>query len=139
MKKHPTTQSKIIPAANTASAAGSIASVHNVCHALCLGAVAFLSIFGIVVASDALMWLETFSWPFWIMGIIFLTMSVAFYIRYGPCISWRMIIANTGLLVIGIPFAQRFGWLVWAPGIAITVFGVVLILNNRFIQRNEVM
>ena len=134
MKKQIQSKGRIVSAANTGSAAGSIASAHNVCHALCLGAVALLSVFGIVVASDALMWLEVFNWPFWLMGISFLLISLALYSRYGPCISWRMMIVNAGLLVVAIPFAQNLGylsWLAWAPGIAITVFGISLILKSR--------
>src|SRR3989344_357201 len=118
-------ENKLVGIAGNVGAAGSVVSAHNVCHVLCLGAVALLSVFGVIIASDALMWLEAFAWPFWIMGVAFLALSLALYAKYGPCISRKAILANAGLIVIGAPFAQSMQWLVWAPGVALTGFALL--------------
>ena len=127
-------ESKAAGAAGAASAGGSIAGAHNVCHALCLGAVAFLSVFGISASSTALMFLEDFALPFWIMGLAFLALSLAMLIKYGKCISRKLIVFNAGLLFIGVPFFQKdnYAWAFWLAGSIIAIYAVLWFLNDRY-------
>ncbi len=123
---------KLFGIAGTASGAGSIISAHNVCHAVCLAVVAFLSIFGIIVSSDVLMWLENYNLFFWSMGIMFLGISLILYYKMPCCISQKLIIFNTGLIIIGIPFFQNM--ISWSLGNLITTFSIGWYLRNKFFQ-----
>src|SRR3990167_8309259 len=94
--------------------AASIISAHNVCHAVCLGVVAVLSVFGIAVSSTALMFLQDYNMLFWTMGILFLLLSLVMYAKFGKCISTRLIIFNAGLVVAGTPFIPALQLVFWA-------------------------
>lgn len=91
----------------------SIISAHNVCHAVCLGAVAFLSLFGIAISSTALMFLQDYNLIFWSMGLFFLIVSAILYLRLG-CVSKKAMTANAGILVAGVPLQteQLTFWLI---------------------------
>ncbi len=115
------------------SSAGSIVSAHNICHWLCLVAVAALSVFGIAVSSTVLMFLEEYTMLFWTMGVGFLAMSLFLYARNPKCISKNLIIFNTGLLVIGIPFLSQFNLFFWLFGGTIVVLISGLYLKERFL------
>jgi len=121
---------RVFGLAGGVSGAGSVISAHNVCHALCMAVVAFLSVFGIIVSSDILMWLQDYNLFFWSMGMIFLGVSFVLLYLKGNCISKKMIVLNIGLLIIGFPFLQN--WFVWTPGILISLFSVGWYMRDRF-------
>ena len=115
---------KIFGIAGTVSGAGSIISAHNVCHSICLALVAFLSIFGIIVSSDILMWLQDYNLFFWSMGIAFLAISLSIYYKMPCCISKKIIVFNAGLLIIGIPFFLPLNLIFWIFGGATVLFSI---------------
>src|SRR3989338_6445603 len=110
MKRKPYTvarkNGKIFGIFGSASGVSSVISAHNVCHMVCLAVVSFLSLFGILVSSDVLMWLQNYNILFWEIGIVFLGMSLLLLVRYRECISRRIIMFNTGLLIAGFPFVR---------------------------------
>src|SRR3989344_2552054 len=130
MKKRKQNHKRIFGIAGGVSGAGSVISAHNVCHALCLAVVAFLSVFGIIVSSDVLMWLQDYNLFFWSMGLLFLGISLVLLYIKGNCISKKMIVLNSGLLIIGFPFLQNL--IVWIPGILIVLFSVGWYLRDKF-------
>lgn len=115
------------------SSTGSIISAHNVCHALCLAVVATLSVFGIIVSSDVLMFLENYNLLFWSMGMIFFALSIFLYTRYPGCMSKKLLLANSGLLLIGIPFSiiKNFSLLFWSLGTGIVSLSVIWYVDNK--------
>ncbi len=115
------------------SAAGSVISAHNVCHAVCLAAVSVLSVFGVIVSSDVLMFLQDYNLLFWGMGMFFLAISLLLYVKYPGCMSKKLIAANVGMLLIGIPFAplRQFAILFQAAGGAILGFSVLWYVNGK--------
>jgi len=138
-------KSKVVGVSGSVSGAGSVISAHNVCHALCLGVVAVLSVFGIVVASDVLMFLENFALTFWSMGLFFLAISLLLLYKYGKCISQKLILANAGLLTIGVPFPslQAYSLVFYTFGgfIVATSFGWYLrdkgfLLSRKGLSKN---
>ena len=126
-------EGKVVSAANAASAGGSIIGAHNICHSICMAAVALLSVFGVVIASDALMFLESFALPFWTMGIAFLGISIFLYARY-CCISKKLLVFNAGLLIIGIPFVQTlsYAWVFWITGIIISGYASIWYFSDKY-------
>lgn len=125
--------SKISVAAGSASGVGSIISVHNVCHYLCLGVVAVLSVFGILVSSDVLMFLENYNLIFWSMGLLFLFVSIFLLYNFPNCISKKAITANAGLLVFGFPF-QIYNFLFWIAGSVVLVATIGWYIRDRVIR-----
>lgn len=128
-------EGKIIGVATGASSTGSIISAHNVCHAICLAIVSLLSIFGIIVSSDVLMWLQNYNMLFWGIGVAFLFMSIALLIRYKNCISRKLIIFNTGLLIAGIPFLGNYDKIAWIIGGVIAASAVYLYIKDKLRKR----
>lgn len=115
------------------SGTGSVISAHNVCHALCLAVVAILSVFGIIVSSDILMFLENYNLLFWGMGMFFLALGLLLYSRYPGCMSKKLILANSGLLLIGIPFPalQQFNLLFWVLGSFVISISAIWYINGK--------
>lgn len=133
-KKTTSKEARITGAASTASAGGAIAGIHNVCHSLCLVAVVMLSTLGISIAADSLMWLQDLALPFWTFGVAMLALTMVMRMRMGPCISLKLLVANTGLLIIGVPFVQvqPFAPVFWAAGAVVAIYAVLWYLNERF-------
>jgi len=113
------------------SSTGSIISAHNVCHAICLGVVAVLSVFGIAVSSTALMFLQDYNMLFWTMGVLFLLLSLVMYAKFGKCISTRLIIFNAGLVIAGTPFIPALQLVFWAAGFSIAIFVSAIYIKER--------
>ena len=118
--------------AGSVSGAGSIISAHNVCHSICLAVVALLSIFGIIVSSDILMWLQNYNLFFWSMGIAFLAISLVIYYKVPCCISKKLILFNTGLIIIGFPFFIFLNLVFWIFGGGVTLFSIGWYFRDRF-------
>ncbi len=132
-KKTTSKEARITGAASTASAGGAIAGIHNVCHSICILAVAVLSVFGVMIAADSLMWLQDLALPFWTFGVAMLALTMLMRMGMGPCISLKLLIANTGLLIIGVPFVQMqpFAPVFWVAGSAVTMYAVLWYLDER--------
>ena len=123
---------KVFAIAGSISGAGSIISAHNVCHSICLAVVAFLSIFGIIVSSDILMWLQDYNLFFWTMGIAFLAISLVIYYKMPCCISKKLILFNAGLIIIGFPFFAFINLVFWISGGGITLFSVGWYFRDKY-------
>ena len=133
MSRKKNMKGRIVGISGNISGVGSIISAHNVCHTLCLAVVAVLSVFGIIVSSNVLMFLEDYNLLFWSMGISFLAMSLFLYSRYPGCISKKIILANVGLLIIGTPFQflQPFNLIFWISGGSIVFTSFLWYLKGR--------
>src|SRR3990167_1870443 len=114
--------------------AASIISAHNVCHAVCLGVVAVLSLFGIALSSTALMFLQDYNLLFWSMGLFFLLISAALYVRLG-CVSTNAMTANAGIIIAGVPFFPSAQVAFWIVGGAIFLVTLGQHMKQRFNRR----
>lgn len=110
---------------------GSIISAHNVCHSICLAVVAILSVFGIIVSSNVLMFLEDYNLLFWSMGISFLALSLFLYLKFGRCISPKIILFNVGLLIVGFPFSFLSQYVFWIVGGLITASSIAWYIKDK--------
>lgn len=126
------TQGKGVQLAGSVSGAGSIISAHNICHYLCLGVVALLSVFGIIVSSDILMWLENYNLLFWSMGLVFFFVGLFLFYRKPCCISEKTLLFNAGLLSIGFPFFRDISLIFQAIGILASLSATVWFLAEKF-------
>lgn len=131
MKSRRNKEGKFLGLAGTASGASGIISLHNVCHTVCLGVVAALSIFGIAVSSTALMFLQDYNLLFWSMGVFFLVLSLTLYAKLGKCISQRLIVFNAGLVLAGTPFLPALQIAFWAAGFSIAVLVSLIYIKDK--------
>ncbi|MBI4153882.1 hypothetical protein HY501_00960 [Candidatus Woesearchaeota archaeon] len=121
-------QGKIVGLLGAIPGTGSIIYSYNVCHNICLGVVAMLSVFGIAVSSDILMFLQGYTTIFWTAGMLMLLTTLLIYARL-RCISTKLIFLNTGLLIAGVPFFPGWQILFWIAGFSVTilVFGLFIV------------
>ncbi|MBI2579810.1 MAG: hypothetical protein HYW27_02820 [Candidatus Aenigmarchaeota archaeon] len=125
-------QNKLFGFLGSASGGGAIASTHNVCHTVCVGAASLLAVFGIIISDTALMFLQDYNTYFWLMGLFFLLLSVVLMIKKKP-VSVKLMIFNLGLLVASAPFYQNSITLVAGSSIAIYVAVIFAIEKTEVI------
>lgn len=99
-------QNRIFGFLGSASGGGAVTSAHNVCHTICIGAASLLAMFGIIISDTALMFLQDYNVYFWLMGLIFLLLSVVLLIKNKP-VSAKLAAFNAGLLIASAPFYQN--------------------------------
>ena len=121
----------VMGATNATMGGMSVISSYNVCHSLCIGVIALLSFFGIIVAGFPLAFLIPYQIYFWIFGILILIIALALYKIKGPCISKHIILANFGLLFAGIPFLQNYSLLFLIIGFTIAISAIALYFAAR--------
>ena len=99
------TKEKISSAGSIASSITSFFGGYQVCHNVCLGIIAFLSILGITITGMPLLFLQKVAVPFWIAAVVLLFITLILYLKK-KCISRNLIILNTGVIIAGVPFSS---------------------------------
>src|SRR3989338_847491 len=107
---------------------------YQVCHNVCLGIIALLSIIGITVVGMPLLFLQKFAIPFWIAAALLLGITLFFYFKK-KCISSNMIIINLGIIIASIPFnfLQDYVKMFWIMGGIIVLVGI----SNIFMKKKK--
>ena len=123
---------KLIGATGSVSGVASILGSWQICHNVCLGIVALLSIAGIAVVGMPLEFLTKFAVPLWTTAFVLLLVTLYFYFRK-KCISKKLVLFNSGLIVAGIPFQplQQFNVVFWVIGGGIAIVGVYLFVKEK--------
>lgn len=126
---------KFVGVAGSVSGITSVLGSWQVCHNLCLGVIALLSILGITVIGMPLIFLTKIALPFWIIAASLLAITLLIYFKK-RCISQKLILFNFGFIVAGTPFQslQSFSPLFWIVGGTLVSFSVLLFIKDR-IQR----
>ncbi|MBS3056993.1 MAG: hypothetical protein J4473_06190 [Candidatus Aenigmarchaeota archaeon] len=125
---------KAVSAAGCASGAASILGSWQICHSLCLGVIAFLSIFGIVINGMPFLFLTDLALPFWSIAVALLAITSFMYF-YRKCISRNLILLNIGLIIAGFPFQNPFLPVFWAVGGIIAITSIILFFKKRIEKR----
>src|SRR3989338_9606642 len=118
---------KAVGITGSVSGIASILGSWQVCHNVCLGLVALLSVIGIAVTGMPLLFLTRWAVPLWTTAVVLLIVSSILYLKK-KCISKNLLIMNTGLIIAGVPFQnlQKFSVFFWIIGGVIAVTGIVL-------------
>jgi len=127
---------KFIGASGSISGVASVLGSWQVCHNICLGIIAFLSVIGITLVGMPLLFLTKIAVPLWTIAVIFLVITIALYINK-KCVSKNLIIINTGLIIAGVPFKplQRFLPFFWSIGGIIVILGIYLFIKDNIQKR----
>lgn len=123
---------KAIGVTGSVSGAASILGSWQVCHNICLGIVALLSVIGITVTGMPLEFLTRWAIPLWTTALALLGVSSLLYLKK-KCISKNLLIMNTGFIVAGIPFQslQKFSVFFWTFGGIVALAGIALLIKER--------
>lgn len=114
----------------TISGAGSVLGSWQICHTICLGIVAVLAAMGITLVGMPLGFLTTIAQPLWFVAAGLLAVTGILYLTR-RCISGRMLMLQSGLLVAGIPFGQKYAVVWWGVGGALAMGGVAAMIHKR--------
>ena len=96
-------QEKLANYAGSISGGVSVLSSWQICHNICLGVIAILSVIGITLTGMPLMFLEKISLPVWLLAVAMLGVTGIMLFKK-TCMSKKLFIANTGLIIAGVPF-----------------------------------
>ena len=123
---------KILGAAGSLSGAASIMGSWQICHSICLGIIALLSVVGITLTGMPLLFLTNIRTPLWSIAVALLIATIVLY-QMKKCISRNLIIFNSGLIAAGTPFQilQPYSIYFWMMGGAISLTAIVLYLKDR--------
>ncbi len=123
---------KLVESVGAASAATSALGGYQVCHNLCLSVIALLGVLGITVSGMPLMFLTKVAVPFWIAAVLMLGILGYFHVRM-KCVSGKLLLFNSGLIVAGIPFApfNQHPVILWGIGGVLVVTAIVLYIQGK--------
>jgi hypothetical protein len=115
---------KLINATGSISGIASVLGSWQVCHNICLGIIASLSVVGITLVGMPLEFFTKIAIPMWSIAMIFFLVALTLHIKK-KCISQNMLVLNVGLLVAGTPFLQAPPW----PSLFLTVGGTIAAIS----------
>lgn len=110
----------------------------HVCHNLCLGIIALLSLIGITLVGMPLLFLTKVAVPFWIAAVVLLGITLIFYFQK-KCISKNLILFNTGIIIAGVPFRQlqNFTKIFWIIGGGLVALGTIFYLKEKLMFKGK--
>ena len=108
---------------------------YQVCHNVCLGIIALLSLIGITLVGMPLLFLTKIAIPFWIAAVMLFLISLIFYFRI-KCISKNLLLFNGGIIIAGIPFIQfkDFTFVFWIIGGILIIVSLLLYIKDKIIR-----
>jgi len=108
----------------------------QVCHNICLGIIALLSVIGITVVGMPLLFLTKVAIPFWIAAVALFIITLIFYFKM-KCISKNLIILNAGIIIAGVPFqqVQKYSLVFWIVGGSLVVLSLFLYVRGKIIKK----
>ncbi|MEK6861997.1 MAG: hypothetical protein AABY07_08590 [Nanoarchaeota archaeon] len=132
-KKFRYLKEKTVGVSSSISGATSVLGSYQICHNICLGLIALLSIIGITLVGMPLLFLTKVAIPFWIIAFLLLILTLFFYFKKG-CISKKLIIFNSGLIIAGIPFKQvlHFSKYFMIIGGLFVTYSLILYFMDKF-------
>ena len=104
----------------------------QVCHNLCLGIVALLSVIGITTVGMPLFFLTQYTIYFWLAAVLLLVPTGIMYMKYKKYISSKLIFLNIGIIIASIPFFQDFIIAFWLIGGILIVYSIFLFVRDRY-------
>ena len=86
-----------------------------------------------------LLFLTKVAVPFWIAAFVLLVVTIVIYLKK-KCISPKLIIFNSGLIIAGIPFQplQKFSKIFWVIGGLLAVLSISLFIKDKIKAKNKI-
>lgn len=137
MKNQKVKSRKILNLTSSVSGTMGFLGGYQVCHNVCLGIIALLSLVGITLVGMPLFFLTKVAVPFWIAALFLFIISLFFYLRY-KCISRNLILFNSGIIIAGVPFNALKNFLIifWIFGGSIMLSSIILLIRAKIAKNN---
>ena len=109
----------------------------QVCHNLCLGIIALLSIIGITVVGMPLLFLNRYAVYFWSIAVLLLIPTIIMYLKNRKCMSHKLVLLNVGIVIASVPFASLRAYQIafWLIGGSLVFWSVWLFLKPKIINK----
>ncbi len=129
---------KLASISSSVSGALSFLGGYQVCHNVCLGIIAVLSLIGITVVGMPLLFLQKVAVPFWIAALVLFAITLGLYFKM-RCISRNLLLLNSGILLASVPFSwtQPILPFLWTAGGAIVIISILLIVQEKVRKHKE--
>ena len=124
--------------AGSVSGIASVLGSWQVCHNVCLAIVALLAIIGITVTGMPLAFLTKVAVPFWVAAFVLLLVTFGLYLKKG-CISKKLLVFNSGVLIAGIPFqpVQDYQRYLWVIGGLLVAASICMLVMDKINGKNN--
>lgn len=111
---------------------------YQVCHNICLGIIALLSIIGITLVGMPLLFLTKVAIPFWIIASLLFVLSLLFYLK-SKCVSRNLLLLNGGIIIAGVPFnsLKNFTPLFWITGGSLILISIILFIKDKTVKEKS--
>jgi hypothetical protein len=105
----------------------------QICHNLCLGIVAILSLIGITIAGMPLLFLNRYAVYFWLAAVMLLVPTLIMYWKTKAFMSKNIIMANIGIIIAAVPFVdlQPYQFVFWSIGGIFIGVGILHYIKNK--------
>ncbi len=118
----------------TSSVSGSLSFLggYQVCHNVCLGIIALLSLIGITIVGMPLLFLQKVAIPLWIGAAALFAVTLGMYVKM-RCLSRNLLLLNSGILLASVPFPQVKPVLplLWITGGAMVIISLLLMVKAK--------
>jgi len=125
---------KIIGSAGSISGIASILGSWQVCHNVCLGLIAILSVLGITLVGMPLAFLTKIAVPVWSVAVVFLVITALLHLKK-KCISGKLLTFNSGLIIAGIPFFTQLSTIFMSIGGVVAFTGIALFIKDKLTKK----
>ena len=105
----------------------------QICHNICLGIIASLSLIGITIVGMPLLFLTKYAIYFWLIAVLLLIPTLIMYWKNRKCMPKNIMLVNIGIIVASIPFAslQQYQFIFWSTGGILIGTAVFSYVKNR--------
>ena len=112
---------------------------YQVCHNVCSGIIALLSLIGITIVGMPLLFLTKVAIPFWTAAVLLFAITLALYFKK-KCISKNLLMLNSGIIIAGIPFkaVQDYLAIFWIIGGTLVVLSILIFIKKRLSKNDSI-
>lgn len=109
---------------------------YQVCHNVCLGIIAALSLVGITIVGMPLLFLQKVAIPFWIAAVFLFILTLGLYFKK-KCISKNLLMLNSGIIIAGTPFkaVQNYMLVFWIIGGTLIVSSLLFYIKGKIAKK----
>ena len=106
----------------------------QVCHNLCLGIIAALSLIGITIVGMPLLFLQQYNVYFWSVAVLLLIPTLAMYWKSRKRMSSNLLLFNIGIIIAAVPFIELQDYMVffWITGGALIFHSSLTLVKGHF-------
>ncbi len=109
----------------------------QVCHNLCLGIIALLSIIGITIVGMPLLFLQQYNIYFWSVAVLLLIPTLTMYWKNRKHMSSKLMLFNVGIVIAAVPFIELQDYMLffWLFGGALILYSVAMFARKKTLQK----